>query len=661
MAKTIVLDSTSKSISAFTASVSGAAIDFIATWADSTSSTFVEGESDGQLTSSTPVTIVAAPAASTRRVIKTVNLYNAGAYSETVTLTLVNGANTRVIVKVTIAPGVTWTSDDLITYATTVTATSLAYRNALINGDFQVSQRTPPLNFSSGIANEYADTGDYRTFSGAYTHDRWVILHASTSAVFSVSRRSDVPGTQMSSCAIRATTTTPNKFGLLQIVDANNTAPLRGNPATLSFWAKRDATAGTRVTMVKAVILQWTGTADQFPRTSLIGSSSWGTSNNPPTFSGATQAATPTDIPVSDAWNKFSVTVPAIASNATNVAVFIWNDRLDTAGLSTDTLFLTDVQLERGLVATPFETLPLSTCLARCYPYFYASWGGVVNGATSTANTSFGSVSLQTNPSNSQEKVFRGSVLFPQQMRALPTGSSKGTVSVPAFRIIDSATNSLGAIDRPAILTTSRDRLEFTANSAITAPLIIAVSPTQTALALESTASFPPSGVVRLNTEYVRYTGVSLTSGPQSTTLGVAIAIGTGMTGSGTITVASTAAFITPAAGQVHYAIINAEIFSYTGKTSNPNQLTGVTRARLGTVAGAGAASGGGTGTHAIGATVRQGLILTGCTRGIFGSTAASQGNGQAVLYRFNDLTAGTYEMQHSGSVPSFFHASAEL
>ena len=201
MAKTIVLDSTTKSISAFAASVSGAAIDYIATWADSTSSTFVEGESDGQLTNSTLVTIVAAPAASTRRVIKTINLYNAGAYSETVTLTLVNGANTRIIVKVNIAPGVTWTSDDLITYTTSVTATSLAYRNALINGDFQVSQRTPPLNFSSGIANQYDGTGDYKTFSGAYTHDRWVILHASTAAVFSVSRRSDVPGTQMSSCA----------------------------------------------------------------------------------------------------------------------------------------------------------------------------------------------------------------------------------------------------------------------------------------------------------------------------------------------------------------------------------------------------------------------------------------------------------------------------
>lgn len=658
MAKTIVLDSTTKSISAFAASVSGAAIDYITTWADSTSSTFVEGESDGQLTSSTPVTIVAAPAASTRRVIKTINLYNAGTYSETVTLTLINGANTRVIVKVNIAPGVTWTSDDLITYTTTVTATSLAFRNALINGDFQVSQRTPPLNFSSGIANEYTGTGDYTTLSGSYTHDRWAILHSSTAAIFSVSRRSDVPGTQISSCAIRATTTTaPSpKFGLLQIVDANNTAPLRSNPATLSFWAKRDATTGTRVTAVKAVILQWTGTADQFPRTSLI--SSWNGNGISPTFPSVTQAATPTNILVSDVWNKFSLTVPAIASNATNVAVFIWNDRVEAAGsLTTDTLFLTDVQLERGLVATPFETLPLATCLTRCYPYFYASWGGVVNGATSTANTSYGLVSLQTSPSNGQEKVFRGSIAFPQQMRALPTGSSKGTATIPAFRIINSAINSLGAIERPVILTTSRDRLEFTANSAINTPLLIAVSPTQTALALTSTAAFPSSGVVRLNAEYVRYTGVSLISEPFSTTLSTAITAGTAMTGAGTITVASTAAFIAPSAGQVHYATINAEIFSYTGKTST--QLTGVTRALFGTVAGA--LGGGATGTHQVGATVRQGLILTGCARGIFGSTAASQGVGQNVLYRFNDLTAGTYELQHSGSVPSFFHASAEL
>lgn len=242
-------------------------------------------------------------------------------------------------------------------------------------------------------------------------------------------------------------------------------------------------------------------------------------------------------------------------------------------------------------------------------------------------------------------------------MRALPTGSSKSTASIPAFRIIDSATNSLGAIDRPAILTTSRDRLEFTANSAITTPLLIAVSPTQTALALESTAAFPSSGVVRLNAEYIRYTGVSLTGGPQSTTLSTLIAAGTAMTGAGTITVVSTAAFIAPASGQVHYATINGEIFSYTGKTSTT--LTGVTRAQFGTVAGA--QGNGSTGTHGVGATVRQGLILTGCTRGIFGSTAASQGATQAVLYRFNDLPAGTYGMQHSGSVPSFFHASAEL
>ncbi len=652
MAKTIVLDSTTKSISAFAASVSGAAIDYITTWADSTSSTFVEGESDGQLTNSTPVTIVAAPAASTRRVIKTINLYNAGAYSETVTLTLVNGANTRIIVKVSIAPGVTWTSDDLITYTTTVTATSLAYRNALINGDFQVSQRTPPLNFSSGIANQYGGTGDYTTFSTAYTHDRWMILHSNGSAVFTVSRRSDVPGTQMSSCAIVPASTSAGKFGLLQLVDANNTAPLRGNPATLSFWAKRDATTGTKITNVKAVILQWSGTADTMPR-AVVNGSFWNGTGTPPSWAAnVSQAATPTDIPVSDVWNRFTLTVPTIAGN--NVAVFIWNDRIDNQ--TTDTLFLTDVQLERGLVATPFETLPLSTCLSRCYPYFYASWGGVVNGATSTSNTSFGSVSLQTNPSNSQEKVFRGSVVFPQQMRALPTGSSKGTASIPAFRIINSATNSLGAIDRPAILTTSRDRLEFIANSGINTTLTAALSTTATKIAVNSTAALPTFGSVRIGSEYITYTEVNTTSDAYTTTLasrspGVAWQGTTGamtisaITAGGSVTVASTAAF--PASGSF---IIDSEIFNYTSKDAGA--FIGVTRAQEGTAAA----------THAVvNNGVKQAVFLTGCLRAQSGSTAAQAALGTTVLYRFNNLTAGTYEMQHNGSVPSFFHANAEL
>jgi hypothetical protein len=636
MAKTIVLDSTAKSLAAFTASSSGAAIDYVTAWAESTATSFTEGETDGQLTSSTPVTIVSAPASSTRRVIKTINLYNAGAFAEAVTIALVNGANTRVLYKITIQPGVSWTSDDVTTFTTPV-GSAVSFRNVLVNGDFQVSQRTPPLSFSSGIANEYLGTGDYTTLSTSYTHDRWVILHSNAAAQFSVARSTDVPGGQVNSCVIRPLVTTAGKFGLLQIVEANNTAPLRGNPATLSFWAKRDATPGTQITNVKASIVQWSGTADAMPRKIV---NAWNATGAAPTYiTNITNAATPVTINVTDVWNQFSLTVPTIAGQ--NVAVFIWNDRTDN--LTTDRLFLADVQLERGLVATPFEVLPLSASLARCYRYFYSAWGGVVNGAAVDVNSSYGPVNLQTSPTNGREKVFRGSILFPQQMRTTPTGLSKGTPSIPAYRVIDSVRASLGAIDRPAILTTSTTQLEFTVNSAIITTLAAAI-PASTAtisIAVNSTAALPSVGTVKIGSEYINYTGINMRSDAYTTVLSAAITT----TGAiSTINVSNASAFLE--AGSL---IINAEIFDYTGKTATT--FTGVTRARNGTTAT----------THLNNATVKQAVFLTGCLRAQSGSTAASAGVNTTVNYRFNNLTAGTYELQHSGTVPSFFHANAEL
>jgi len=645
MAKTIVLDSTAKSLAAFTASSSGAAIDYVTAWAESTATSFTEGETDGQLTSSTPVTIVSAPASSTRRVIKTINLYNAGAFAEAVTIAVVNGANTRVLYKITLQPGVSWTSDDVITFTTSV-GSAVSFRNVLVNGDFQVSQRTPPLSFSSGIANEYLGTGDYTTLSTSYTHDRWAILHSNAAAQFSVARSTDVPGGQVSSCVIRPLITTAGKFGLLQIVEANNTAPLRGNPATLSFWAKRDATPGTQIINVKASILQWSGTADIMPRKIV---NAWNATGTAPTYlTNITNAATPVTINVTDVWNQFSLTVPTIAGQ--NVAVFIWNDR--TNNLTTDRLFLSDVQLERGLVATPFEVLPLSASLARCYRYFYSTWGGVVNGAAVDVNSSYGPVNLQTSPTNGREKVFRGSILFPQQMRTTPTGLSKGTPSIPAYRVIDSVRASLGAIDRPAILTTSTTQLEFTANSAIITTLAAAI-PASTAtisIAVNSTAALPSVGTVRIGSEYINYTGINMRSDAYTTVLSAAITT-TGAISTITVSNASgapanqgTAAFL-----QAGSLIINAEIFNYTGKTATT--FTGVTRARNGTTAT----------THLNNATVKQAVFLTGCLRAQSGSTAASASVNTTVSYRFNNLTAGTYELQHSGTVPSFFHANAEL
>ena len=108
----LVLDTTSKSI---TVQMSGAAAttnpSFVTAYSDDNGTTFVEGSSDGTLNGTTQVTMVASPAASTRRLIKTIYIENGDTAPVTITVTLNNSGTLRNIAKVTLQVGDTWSTD----------------------------------------------------------------------------------------------------------------------------------------------------------------------------------------------------------------------------------------------------------------------------------------------------------------------------------------------------------------------------------------------------------------------------------------------------------------------------------------------------------------------------------------------------------------------
>lgn len=81
---------------------------------------FTEGSNDGALNGTTAVTIVAAPAASTRRLVKTITIHNCDTAEVTVTLQFVNDASIRKLGKFTVGVDETliW-NDPLILDATT--------------------------------------------------------------------------------------------------------------------------------------------------------------------------------------------------------------------------------------------------------------------------------------------------------------------------------------------------------------------------------------------------------------------------------------------------------------------------------------------------------------------------------------------------------------
>jgi hypothetical protein len=107
-----VLDATTESI---VVAMSGAAAttnpDFTSAWADDTGSAFTEGSTDGALNGTSSVTLVAAPAAATRRVVKNITIYNKDTAAVTITVSFNANSTLRNIAKVTLAVGDTWTLD----------------------------------------------------------------------------------------------------------------------------------------------------------------------------------------------------------------------------------------------------------------------------------------------------------------------------------------------------------------------------------------------------------------------------------------------------------------------------------------------------------------------------------------------------------------------
>jgi hypothetical protein len=108
----LVLDTTSKTI---TVAMSGAAAttnpSFVTAYSDDNGTTFVEGSSDGILNGTTQVTMVAAPAASTRRLIKSIFIENNDTAPVTIIVTLNNSGTLRNIQKMTLAVGDNWSID----------------------------------------------------------------------------------------------------------------------------------------------------------------------------------------------------------------------------------------------------------------------------------------------------------------------------------------------------------------------------------------------------------------------------------------------------------------------------------------------------------------------------------------------------------------------
>ncbi len=222
--------------------------------------------------------------------------------------------------------------------------------NALINGQFAVAQRA--TSFVAGANN---DTD--------YTLDRWKLFSDGNDIVDVTQETTTVPTNRQYAIALDVETAN-KKFGIQQIVEQKNCVNLIGETVTLSFQAKVSAT--TNLDNVKAAIISWSGTADD-PTDDMI--SAWGAEGTDPTLAtNFTYENTPANLNLTTSYATYSVTATVDTASAKNIIVFIWSDV--TATSAGEFLYVTDVKLEAGKTATPFEQRSYGDELARCQRYY---------------------------------------------------------------------------------------------------------------------------------------------------------------------------------------------------------------------------------------------------------------------------------------------------
>ena len=232
---TLVLDSTTKTIKV---NMSGAAAttnpDYIVSYADNNGTAFTEGALDGALNGVTDVTVVSAPASSTRRIIKKIFIENKDTAAVTITVKYDNNGTQRTLVKVTLNVGDTWSSDG--TYDT-----NGALKQTL--GAVNLASVTGTLPIANGGTGATTLAGaSITTYTGTETLTNKTLTNPT------VTNYTETLFTANTSTAITVALTNGTVQQLTLTGNATITMPAQGAGKSFIIMLKQDATGSRSVT-----------------------------------------------------------------------------------------------------------------------------------------------------------------------------------------------------------------------------------------------------------------------------------------------------------------------------------------------------------------------------------------------------------------------------
>jgi hypothetical protein len=292
-------------------------------------------------------------------------------------------------------------------------ASSIGFRNRIINGDMRIDQRNAGASVTPS------------TLFNTYTLDRWNAEY-SVGSKFSVQQTTTSPAGFANSLKITSTDATSlgslDYYVLDQFIEGYNIADLAWGTAsaksiTLSFqvYSSLTGTFGGSITNSAA--------NRSYPFTYTISSANTWTSISV-TIAGDTSGTwlTTTGIGMRVHFGLgVGTTYSGTAGAWAGSYYFSATGATSVVGTNGATFYITGVQLEAGSVATPFERRPFGTELALCQRY---AW---------RCSQFFGSTTSGSNVSNPL-------VTYPVQMRAAPTleagaafvvsGGSAGTPAI---------------------------------------------------------------------------------------------------------------------------------------------------------------------------------------------------------------------------------------
>ena len=238
-------------------------------------------------------------------------------------------------------------------------------KNALVNGGFRVVQRGTSFTSTSTPAND----------DDTYLLDRWLLLSDGDDIVDVSQETTVVPSGAFAAIALDVETAN-KKFGICFIFEARDSKALAGQSVSLSFKARTTGTIS--IDHLRAGVVSWTSTADSVT-SQLVAGGAWGAAGTNPTL--ATNWAFD-NVPASlatltAAFQTFKIENVSVASGANNVAVFIWADDVTTT--LAEILYIADVQLELGSVASEFERRSFAAELAMS-KWFFERIGAAASG-----------------------------------------------------------------------------------------------------------------------------------------------------------------------------------------------------------------------------------------------------------------------------------------